>query len=680
MIKTPLGLHKKNKNLIQDKNNVYKSYQNSKNNSSIHYLRRLKVLQEDLHNATEVSKLNYYSRVTYKLTHIQKNTKVYWTLLKRFFNIKKIPLIPPLFLGNEYVADFKKKAELFNSFFAKQGSLISNSSELPLNLHYATEKRLNTLSFSNNDIEKIMQNLDPNKAHGHDKISIRMIKICGKSICKPLQLIFSQCIDTGSFLLEWKKSNVVSVHKKGDKQCLKKYRPVSLLPICGKILERLIFNEMFRFFIENNLISSNQSGFKPGDSCINQLLSITHEIYKPFDDGFEVRGVFLDISKAFDKVWHKGIIFKLKQNGISGKLFSVLSDFLKDRKQRVILNEQVSSWTGVNAGATQGSILGPLLFLVYINDLADGLSSNAKLFADDTSLFSVIHDVGTSANELNNDLYEINKWAFQWKMSFNPDPSKQVQEIIFSRKTKKISHHLLRFNNSIVFQTPYQKHPDIFLDARLIFEEHLKVITTKVNKAIGLFRKLQKTLPRPVLMTIYKTFVRPYLDYGAIIYDQAYNETFHQKLVSIRYNACLALSGAIRGSSREKPYHELGLESLKRRRWYRKICLFYKIFKENKPVYLFNLIPTKSSNYNTRNTDNITLFHTKHNFFKNSFFPSTVIEWNRLDPNLRSVTSLSVFKKNLLKFIRLSPNSVFNFHNCKGIKCHKTTPWSKSLA
>ena len=151
----------------------------------------MKILQEDLHNAIEVSKLNYYSRITYTLAHIQKNAKVYWTLLKRFFNYKKIPRIPPLFHGTEYVTDLKKKAELFNSFFARQCSLISNSSELPLNLHYPTEKHLNTLNFSNNDIEKIIQNLDRNKAHGHDKISIRILKICGKLICKPLQLIFS---------------------------------------------------------------------------------------------------------------------------------------------------------------------------------------------------------------------------------------------------------------------------------------------------------------------------------------------------------------------------------------------------------------------------------------------------------------------------------------------------------
>ena len=169
-------------------------------------------------------------------------------------------------------------------------------------------------------------------------------------------------------------------------------------------------------------------------------------------------------------------------------------------------------------------------------------------------------------------------------------------------------------------------------------------------------------------MTTCKAFVRPNLDYGNVIYDEAYNKTFHQKLKPIQYNACLVLSGAIRGSSRENLYQELGLESLQSRRWYRKHCLFYKLFKENKPVYLFNLNATKNLNYHTRNTDKIALFHTKYNFFKNPFFPSTVIEWNKLDPNLRSASSLSIFKNNLLKFIRPSRNSFFNYHNWKGIK------------
>ena len=135
--------------------------------------------------------------------------------------------------------------------------------------------------------------------------------------------------------------------------------------------------------------------------------------------GLEVRSVFLDISKAFEKVWHDGIIYKLTQNGISGNLLSILEKFLKERKQRVVLNGQVSAWKSINAGVRQSSILGPLLFLIYINDLTEGVTTNVKLFADDTSLFSVVHDSQTSANDLNKNSKIMNNWAFQCKMNFN---------------------------------------------------------------------------------------------------------------------------------------------------------------------------------------------------------------------------------------------------------------------
>ena len=336
------------------------------------------------------------------------------------------------------MTDFKEKAEHFNSYFSTQCSLISNSSKLPSHIQYVIDNRLSCVSFSNGKIAKVIQNLDPSKAHGHDNISMCMLKVCGPSIYKPLEIIFNQCLQTGVFPFEWKKGNIVPIHEKGDKETLKNYRSVSLLPICGKILERLTFNEMFEFFIENKLISFSQSGFKPDDSCINQLLSITHdEIYSSLDEGLEVRSVFLDISKAFDKVWHDGIILKLTQNDISGNLLNLLRDFLNDRKQRVVLNGQFSTWKSVNAGVPQGSILGPLLFLIYINDLTEGLSSNAKLFADDTSLFSVIHDIQISANNLNKDLERISKWVTQWKKNFNPDTTNKLKRSFSVANQKK---------------------------------------------------------------------------------------------------------------------------------------------------------------------------------------------------------------------------------------------------
>ena len=225
-----------------------------------------------------------------------------------------------------------------------------------------------------------------------------MLKICGDTICKPLELIFKQALTTGVFPPEWKKGSIVPCYKKVINKTLKITVQFLYFLSPEKFLkDSYLMKCLVSFILANNILAPNQSGFKLGDSCINQLLSITHEIYSSFDVGFEVRSVFLDIYKDFDKVWHEGIIFKLKQNGISDDLLNILSDFLRNRKQRVTLNGQSSSWTNVNAGVPQGSILGPLLFLIYINDSLDGLSSNTKLFADDTSLYSVVHDINTSA-------------------------------------------------------------------------------------------------------------------------------------------------------------------------------------------------------------------------------------------------------------------------------------------
>ena len=182
-----------------------------------------------------------------------------------------------------------------------------------------------------------------------------------------------------------------------------------------------------------------------------------------------------------------------------------------------------------------------------------------------------------------------------------------------------------------------------------------------------LLRKLHNILPRSVLLTTYKDFVRPYLAYGNIIDDQVYNATFHQKLELIQYNPCLALTWAIRGTSKEKFYEELGLESLQHCRLYRKLSNFYKFYKNEFPQYLFKLIPVRCSEYSNRTMQNISFFKTRHNIFKKMFFLSAIIQWNNLDLNIRNQTSLNIFKNSILKFIRPSASNVFNNHNSKAI-------------
>ena len=207
-------------------------------------------------------------------------------------------------------------------------------------------------------------------------------------------------------------------------------------------------------------------------------------------------------------------------------------------------------------------------------------------------------------------------------MSFNPDPSKQAQEVIFSRWLQKSTHPTLSFNKNTVTQSVTQKHLGMFLYTKLDFQGHLKSILSKVNKTKGLLRKLHNTLPRLPLITIYKSFIRTYLDYGDVIYDQAYNVSFHQKLKPIQYNSALATKNAVRRTSLEKLYDELGLETLEKRRWYRKLCCFYKFCRSHSPKYLFKIIPVALSRYNTRNINNIPQFKVKNNEIPFSFLRS----------------------------------------------------------
>ena len=236
---------------------------------------------------------------------------------------------------------------------------------------------------------------------------------------------------------------------------------------------------MYEFLNKSNLLTLKQSGFRPGDSTINQLLSITNKIHKAFDEYLsrETRAIFLDIAKAFDKVWHEGLIFKLKSNGVSGKLLDLIKSFLSERYQRVVLNSNSSSWKLVLAGVPQGSVPGPLFFLVYINELADYLASDKRSFADDTSLFMIVYDETVSVQVLNSDLKTIEEWVYQWKMQSNPDVNKEA------------------------------KHLGFFLDSKLNFLRHVKEAITKARKGIGVICFMAKYVLRDVLDQMYKHFL-----------------------------------------------------------------------------------------------------------------------------------------------------------------------------
>ena len=208
----------------------------------------------------------------------------------------------------------------------------------------------------------------------------------------------------------------------------------------------------------------------------------------------------------------------------------------------------------------------------------------------------------------------------------------------------------------------------MILDTKLDFSLHLKNAQNKVNEKIRPLHKLQDTLPRTSLITIFESFIRPHLDFRDIIYDRAYNTSFHQNIESIQFNTALPITGALRRTSREKLYLELGFESLQQRRWYRKLCCLFKIINNQSPSYLFQLVPSPNIRYFLRNLENIPQIRKKHEFFKSSFFPLSIKECNNLDPHIRKSKSISIFKNTILKFIQSKPENVYYCHNLKGIR------------
>ena len=396
-------------------------------------------------------------------------------------------------------------------------------------------------------------------------------------------------------------------------------------------------------------------------------------------ESLKVRSVYLDMSKAFDKVWHEGLLFKLEQNGVTGNLFELLKNYLSNREQRVVLNGMCSDWGSINSGVPQGSVLGPLLFLVYINELEKGIKSSIKFFADDTSLFSIVRDPKTSAEELNHDLQLISQWAFQWKMSFNPYPTKPAEEVIFSHKRHRQDHPPLFFNNIEVKQVNNHKHLGLTLDSKLTFVIHINEKLTKARKGIGVIKYLSSYVPVKTLDQIYKIYVRPHLDFCDVIYhipriDSLFDSSIRlpilmNQIENVQYQAALAVTGTWRRTSQNRIYDELGWEPLSERRWFRRLVQFFKIQNGLTPDYLKDPVPTPHTHrYGIRSGNALHPMKCNKSALMNSFYPHAVKIWNEIGPDLRQSVSLSTFKSNILKMIRPLKRSVFNIHDPKGLK------------
>ena len=645
-----------------------RAYKKAKRTNLENHWSAFKILRNEATALIRSSKNQYFDGLAEKLKSKSLSPKDWWATLKSFITPTFSSNLPPLESNGHVVTDEYEKANAFNTFFQNQTILDDSNAILPELPPPSYNTQLNRIILTPLEVESILKTLKPGKASGPNGLSNRVLKELSNELSSPFCSLFNQSLHSGVFPASYKDAHVSPVPKKGDLSIISNHRPISLLNSEGKVFERLVFKHLFNHLQNNNILSSLQSGFIPGDSTVNQLAYLYHTFCEALDAGKEVRAVFCDISKAFDRVWHAGLIHKLEVAGVTEEALEWFRNYLSNRRQRVVLPGASSDWAYIRAGVPQGSILGPLLFLVYINDIVENIGSHIRLFADDTSLFIIVDDPITSAARLNSDLDKITRWAALWLVTFNPTKS---ESFLVSRKVNRPVHPPLFMQNIQIEEVECHKHLGVFLSNDCSWHKHITYIKEKAWCRINVMRKLKFKLDRKSLETIFIAFIRPLLEYADVIWD---NCTQYEKdeLEKIQVEAARIATGTTKLISLTNLYKEICWEKLQKRRDDHKLTLFYKMHNNLTPNYLSSLIPQQVeaiSRYNLRNAQDIRNIRTRTSLYYNSFLPSTLRQWNDLSSETRQSTSLNSFKR-LLKMDKISVPQYYYYGSRKAQMLH----------
>ena len=634
--------------LLRSKKRLYKRamVENTNYNWSKYKNVRNKYYQECKNQKLEYEKSKYSKLID----EGRLNNKKWWKLLKDCVNISDSSTsIPPLHHNNIIISDEMEKTNIFNEFFTNVTKLnVLNTHDLNIETIIPIGETLNDIKVTEEDVLDQLKILDINKAFGLDKISPRFLKFGKLNLYKSLTHIFNHCLDHGIFPSVWKISCVNPLYKKGEPNLVGNYRPISLLSTLSKVFEKIIFKYTYNFFLEQNLITPFQSGFLPGFSTITQLIELQYIFAKSLDNHCDTRIIFLDISKAFDRVWHDGLIFKLKLNGITGNLLQWFESYLTNRQQCVRIGSNVSSLRTIEAGVPQGSVLGPLLFLIFINDLVTKIEfSNIRLFADDTCIFLSGENMDDVATKLNNDLKNIEEWSQNWLVEFSASKTKSLN---ISNSTKVDCLPNLFLNTAVIENVTQHKHLGLILDQKLSWTDHVDLVISNCMKRLNIMKKLKYVLDRKSLETIYKSFIRPMIEYGNVIYFSTSQKNL-DRLCKIEKEAKRLTTGATHRCNLALMDIESGWTDIVSRRNNHCLIMMFKIINNLCPGYLksiFDSFTTLQHDYNLRNQF-VKRPKTRTETFAKSFFPYTLRLWNSLPLNHRLSNNLNIFKNKIIK-------------------------------
>ena len=489
---------------IVHRNHFFRLYQREKSSD---YKVKFRQASNRCKRVLEAAKLAYANKTKESITSQKLGSRDFWRIANSVVNKGK-SAIPPLFNGPEVLTSASDKAKLFAENFSLNSNLDDSGVSLPV-FPSRTNLKLHNISVTPKMVRKVVMNLDLSKASGSDCIPVVVLKNCEPELSYILAKLFNKCLKGSCFPDCWKVSSVVPVFENvGERSTAKNYRPVSLLSVVSKVFKKLVNNRIVDHLEKCGLFSDFQYGFRSCRSTADLLTVVSDRIARAFNRSGATRAVALDISKAFDRVWHAGLLHKLKSYGISGQIFGLISSFLSNRRLRVVLDGKSSQEYPVNV--PQGSILGPTLFLPYINDLPDDVICDIAIYADDTTLYSKCDRASDLrqqlelASELESDLRDTVDWGKKWLVDFNAG---KTQLVSFDRSID------VKMGGSILEEKSSFKMLGLAFSSKLDWGSYIISIGKTASKKIGALIRSMKFLSPEVALYLYKSTIRPCTEY-----------------------------------------------------------------------------------------------------------------------------------------------------------------------
>ena len=579
-------------------------------------------------------------------------SKRFWSFIKHARNDKTG--VPTLKTQGTEIPNDNEKAALLNRHFK---SVFTQ--ERPMNLKQLAEQTLINqgvkqpshppmppICITVEGVEKLLSNLNPHKSTGPDNLCPRILKELSKEIAPILTRIFKESLRSGTVPTDWKLAHVTPIHKSGPKHDVNNYRPISLTCICSKIMERILASNISKHFEQHSTLSDCQHGFRQKRSCETQLIGFFDDLARNMQNGGQIDIIIMDFSKAFDKVPHKRLLYKLADLGIDRCTVRWIENFLTNRNQCVVVGGERSPYVPVTSGVPQGSVLGPLLFLCYINDLPSHVQSKVRLFADDTVIYITVKSENDS-RQLQCDLSRLECWERDWQMSFNPSKCKVIK---VTRKRKPSDFQYILHGQTLE-SIDHTKYLGVHISRDLRWNTHADRVTSKANRTLGFVRRNLQTSSIKIKDTAYKTLIRPTVEYCSSVWDPITAKNTYQVEMVQRRAARWVLRRYNREDSVTDMLRVLNWETLEKRRLVGRLCHLYK--QANGLVCGGNeQLKPLTHRYSTRYSEHsFEIPYSSCDYYKYSFYPRTIKDWNNLPPHVTDSPSVRSFKDSVRSLV-----------------------------